>query len=260
MGGDGEQQVPAVGIERTQAQAGEPVRSEPGAHCDQRVRRAGASGEPLVVVDQQQAAASAQRACAFSKQGFELGRGQMHAVDDDRIGRALRGRDALLGAGLERDVTDRARLQRSARGTGLRRPGQACRQPTSDARQLGQHGGATRAEVQQHLAAGTLEFARQHGRQVGSRRVRTRCRAARCTAQLDQRLGPGAVAQQVRIVRVEQREQAAQCRGGRTLLRGAVVDPVLVAVAFEEPGLAEQLEVPGQARLALAENLRQFGN
>ena len=68
------------------------------------------------------------------------------------------------------------------------------------------------------------------------------------------------VTREHRIVRVEQGEQLAGELAAVRVAGHPVVDPVLLAETLEQAAIVEQLEVAGDARLALAEDRRQLGH
>ena len=71
---------------------------------------------------------------------------------------------------------------------------------------------------------------------------------------------PFAVAGDDRIVRIEPGYQSAGDIGGAAGLAEAKEGPRAFAVALDQPGLRQQPQVPGQARLRLAQNGGQIGD
>ena len=167
---------------------------------------------------------------------------------------------------LQHAVTEAARVQRRACALHLVPRARACRRHAAHAwRSPASTSPGAATEIEQRRATLVAEFGRQRHGQFD------RLAGPWPASRRDRR--PASVAPRARRRRVPRRPRASGRAGSmrpssviaRTPRRGpsaghAVVDPVLFAEFLEQARVAQQLEVPRDARLALAEDLREFGD
>ena len=126
----------------------------------------------------------------------------------------------------------------------------------------GEHGFGRLTEIQHRLQASLADLCCDVGDEFAGRRPRGNALAGRAAATTNRKhsLHSLPVACEHRVVGIELLEQQARQAPAVRVERHAVIDPVLLAEAFEQPAVVQQLQVPGDTRLALADNLGELGD
>jgi hypothetical protein len=258
----GDQQVCVFGVDWMDALAFEASARKPFAQRRDRIRRAGGA-QRVEVFDDDRAAAVLQRARDLAERRCRPLRRREHAIRCDRIEQRSRERQVVHVAALQFAMTEPRSVHVGAR------------QPQSVAGNIDADGaGRVRGEQPEQMSRAGSHVEEHTDRCVGElaeddRIDRARSRAARCHRQLiggascafaNDRFHAFAVTTQQVVVLADEREKLldrAPLRAGR---RRAVVDPVLLAKTIEQSGVAHELEVARDPRLALTHDLADLAD